>query len=163
MAREIRMYFRGTDAAAKRSVQATIATTGAGRERALFEVVITERRPTRSLEANRYYFGVIVKTFAEHLRDNACPLPDGFSSYQEYAHALLKEKCLRIPVLCGREIGGHVTGSTAALDVSEFHRYVTDCREWLEELGMPTPDAEPVYAEQPRPELRRRNTVSGGA
>lgn len=105
-----------------------------------FVVSIERQRATRSLQANAYYHGVVVRAFHEHT---------GYTPLE--AHELLK--ALHLPrdlaaagkngVLQGEHVIG---GSTTKLDKQRFYEYVEDCRNWLaQKFDIQTPDPDPGY------------------
>ena len=89
-----------------------------------------EIRPAkgRSSQANRYYFGVVIKAFSEHT---------GYE--RDEMHELLAMKFLRIE-------DDPLTGAprrkrTPKCDTAEFHEYVERCRRFAaSELGISIPD-----------------------
>lgn len=81
--------------------------------------------PRRTDAQNRYYHGVIVKLFADYLREN------GDVENAEIAHEILKSLHLQLPIVREGEIIGHRTGSTAKLSTSEFIEYNDRCIVWL--------------------------------
>lgn len=102
------------------------------------EVRITIERvhATRSAQANRYYWGVVVELLAEHT---------GYTA--DEIHDVLKAKFLpkKLAVTNGNgEIKGEfvVGGTTTKLDKLEFGEYVTRIRQWaLDDLGVLIPEA----------------------
>lgn len=129
----------------KRRVMSFIGTA-----RGLYNVSITPTRSLRSLQANRYYHGVVVKCFADFLRDQ------GEGASNDDCHEMLKFKFLRRSIV--DKATGEViefTPSTAKLDKAEFSRYVDLCAAWLKDffgILLPAPD----YAEQPIPATPNR-------
>ncbi len=98
------------------------------------EVLTRQRRTKRSDQANRYYFGVVVKLIAEHC---------GYET--DEMHELLAMKFLRIE-------DDPITGAprrkrTPKTDSIEFSAYVDRCKRFaLIELGVIIPDANEVAA-----------------
>lgn len=91
------------------------------------KVEIKRALPQRSLQQNRYYWGVVVKMIAEYTGHE----PDD-------VHSFLKYRFLR-------QSDGIIewTRSTADLDRAEFTEYIEKCRQWaLDELNItiPSPD-----------------------
>lgn len=103
------------------------------------EVVVSVRaaRNTRSLQANAYYWGVVLHAISEST---------GYTP--EECHELMKQihlpKAVTVAdgngvILEDRVIGG----STAALSVGDFAAYVTRVQQWAAlNLGLVIPDAE---------------------
>lgn len=100
-------------------------------------VTVTRRTATRSLQQNRWYWGVIVELLSEH------------TGYRpEEIHDVLKAKFLpkRLAIADGNgAIKGEfvIGGSTTRLNTLEFGEYCEAVRQWaLEELGVVIPDPE---------------------
>ncbi len=123
----------------------------AGFERAIqkfkgHEGVLTLRPKTalRSLEANNYYWGVVVKAAADesgqaesdiHTFWCAQFLPD--EKKRLLFHNRLTGERLQVDVDARR---------TSKLTGTPFYDYVEACRLWLQEwLGVTTPDPDPAY------------------
>ena len=92
------------------------------------EVIVRRKRLQRSLQANRYYFGVVVALIAEHC---------GYE--KDEMHELLAMRFLRIE-------DDPVTGSprrqrTPHTDTTEFSEYVERCIRFGAELGVVIPAA----------------------
>lgn len=104
-------------------------------DRGTYEVTVRRLRATRSSQANRYYWGVVIALLAEHT---------GYTP--EEMHEACKQ--LFVPKqldLCSAE--GEVVhtttmgGRTATLTTAQFTAYVDQVRRWAaEELGVETPD-----------------------
>ncbi len=102
-------------------------------------VTVEKRHATRSLEANRYYWGVVVHHISEHT---------GYTP--EETHDALKTMFLpKKLAMLGRN--GHldrelvIGGSTTKLNKVEFYEYCERIREWAREtlaVEIPTPDSE---------------------
>jgi hypothetical protein len=101
------------------------------------ELEVTRLRATRSQQANRYYWGVVIKALADRT---------GYTS--DEIHELMKAKFLpkELAILNGN---GDVVdqfvlgGSTRSLDTVEFYEYVERVREWAGtelEIYIPVPD-----------------------
>jgi hypothetical protein len=108
-------------------------------------------RMTVSQQLRGYYHGHIVQVFEDWLEDKRQPLPldehgDPLLSYHDYAHAILKLRCLKLPVFdADGELVGHVTGSTKGLPTDRMMAYVDRCRDYLwtkYELWTDDPDPE---------------------
>jgi len=101
------------------------------------DVDIARHNPTRTGQANRYYWGVVIAILADHT---------GYTP--DEIHDVLKRrflpKTLALSNRNGELIGEDVIGgSTAALDIAEFGDYVTRIKAWaLDDLGVfiPNPD-----------------------
>lgn len=97
------------------------------------EIVLRKRRTKRSSQANRYYFGVVVKLFAE-----SC----GYEP--DEMHEALAMRFLRIE-------DDPITGAprrkrTPDTDTAEFATYVDQCIRLAAEYGCVIPDAKDVAA-----------------
>lgn len=92
-------------------------------------------RATRSLAANRWYWGVLIKALTDHT---------GYTA--EEMHAILKAKFLPKNLAVrnrnGALVGDYVIGgTTTTLTPGEFHIYCRKARQWaLEELDVAVPD-----------------------
>ncbi len=90
-------------------------------------VEIARARRGRSGQANRYYFGCVVKGFGHYLRDQGnSHLSD------EMAHEIFKAMFLRTTVvneMTGAELS--FTGSSADLNTEQFSEYVEKCIAFL--------------------------------
>jgi hypothetical protein len=94
-----------------------------------YDVRVLPKRPVRSLKQNSFWHAAIVEPFAQFLREQEFSL----SSHDD-AHALLKEKFLRVPVTDPNgEVVGYVTRSTTGLTVEEFSQLCDVASEWLEQ------------------------------
>lgn len=99
------------------------------------EIEITRLRATRSQQANRYYWGVVI----QHLHELT-----GYAV--EELHELMKAKFLPKDLAfsdqSGRVIEQYVLGgSTRGLDTAEFYQYIERIREWAaDSLGLYIPD-----------------------
>lgn len=92
------------------------------------EITFRKRRTRRSSQANRYYFGVVVKMLAEHC---------GYDTQE--MHEALAMRFLRIedcPVT-----GAPRRKHTPDTDSSEFAEYVNHCIRLAAELGVVIPDS----------------------
>jgi hypothetical protein len=93
-------------------------------------VVVSKRKKNRSDNANRYYWGCVVKIAGDH-----------FGYVAEETHDAFKYLFLR-----REEPGKPVTlGSTARMSVGEFYEYVEGCRRWCAEQGLVIPDPLSYY------------------
>ena len=83
-------------------------------------------KQNRSLNANRYYRGVVLKMIADLTEDNQQDLHNQFK----------KEYC-----------GGR---STSELNTKEFHEYISKIRAWARKelaLRIPEPNEPPIFDE----------------
>lgn len=104
------------------------------------EIEIGRLRATRSVQANRYYFGVVLAEIARHTGHDVDTL-----------HELLKVRHLsRTEVVIdahGNIVDKVILGrSTRQLNISEFAEYVDAIRLWAaEKLCMEIPDSDPTW------------------
>lgn len=100
-----------------------------------YELYVQRLRAARSQQANRYYWGVVIKALCDHT---------GYTP--DELHEVLKQKFLpkSLALLDGNgDVKGEFVmgGSTAKLKVDEFHAYLEQVRRFAaEELGVYTPD-----------------------
>lgn len=89
------------------------------------EIVITKPRNQRSIDQNRYYWGVVVKMIAEERGED-----------RDSVHRFLKTKFLRIVAeFDGNEFD--YVRSTKSLSTTEWEEYMRKCRQWATmELGL---------------------------
>lgn len=113
----------------------------AGVAQGMYRVKLEPAAPTRSNRQNAFWHACVVEPFAAFLRDQEFSLCS-----HEDAHALLKEKFLRVPVSdANGEVIGYVTRSTTTLSKPEFAKLVDAARLWLDEqFGIVTPDPDPM-------------------
>lgn len=104
---------------------------------------INKSKNKRSLNQNKYYWGVVITIFAD------------YTGYlKEECHQILTEKFLQY-TKSGREF----TRSSKQLDTKEFEEYVKKCRMWLyheHQLHIPLPNE---VTEEMWIELSRKQTV----
>ncbi len=98
------------------------------------EVTIKHKKFSRSDNQNRYYFGVVVKTLADHT---------GFT--KDEMHEVLKHKFLRYwATISGPEDyieQVEFTKSTTDLNTAEMEQYLENIREWASiQLGCYIPE-----------------------
>lgn len=98
------------------------------------EVTVTRLRATRSPQANRYYWGVVMEALSQHT---------GYTP--EEMHELCKAQFLprKLAVSDGNgEVVGEFVlgGSTRSLKTNEFYEYVERVRQWAAELDCYVPD-----------------------
>jgi hypothetical protein len=114
------------DAGAKRELLSRL-----GALRGPYRVEVTRLRPRRTDRQNRWYWPAIVTPFAQYLSAQ-----DYDVTSPEQAHAILKERFLRIEVVnktTGEVIGQRVR-STTELSIEEFGDYCDRCAAWLSEF-----------------------------
>lgn len=98
-------------------------------------ITVTRKHATRSVQANRYYWGVVVELLSEHT---------GYTP--EEIHEVLKAKFIpkRLSVSDGNgEIKGEfvIGGTTTSMNKLEFGEFITNIRQWAaEELDVIIPD-----------------------
>jgi hypothetical protein len=93
------------------------------------EVIVRKFRPKRSISANRYYFGVVLKMLSNYTGYTVGEL-----------HALLKSELL----FCEFDQNGEPIESTADLSSKQFTEYVEECRRFAADLGVDVPDPRSV-------------------
>lgn len=107
----------------------------------MYDVALAPRRPTRSLRQNAAWWGLIVQPFYEFLRDQDIDISD-----PEQAHAILREKLLRVAVVSRRtgEVIAWRTRSTTELNTNEFAELYDKAQVWLaDQFGIVVPDPDP--------------------
>lgn len=125
--RDRRLYFHN-----RKAFDASVSSIREGSE---VEVAITLLRATRSVQQNRWYWGVCVHLLSEHT---------GYSP--EEMHDLLKAKFLpkHLAVLNGNGVVvDHyvIGGSTRQLNTVEFKDYTEAIQRWAaESVGVVIPD-----------------------
>jgi hypothetical protein len=105
----------------------------------MYRITAKPAAPTRSNEANGYYFSEVAGAYAEWLTENN-PRKYG----PEEAHYMLAAEVIGVPIYHpdrpGRQIGTFVP-PTHTMSVEEFMDYVGRARDWLlTELNIPTND-----------------------
>lgn len=101
----------------------------------LLELSVKEARRTRSHQANRYYWGVVVPLIGEHL---------GYTN--DEMHEALKYKFLRTEAECAASDLPKIR-STASLDVKEFGTFLETVITWAgSEFGLNIPGPNEVAA-----------------
>lgn len=99
----------------------------------IYVMEIQRSKDKRSLNQNKYYWGVIVTLFAEHT---------GYTSNE--SHQELASMFLRYD-----KDGKNFTRSTADLDTKEFEKYAEQCRFFMnQEIGLSIPLPNEVTEEQ---------------
>ena len=97
------------------------------------EITISRLRATRSQQANRYYWGVVLHLISEHTGDTPEDLHDYFKT------RFLPKKLS----LAGDELDVVVGGSTRTMNTSQFYAYVEQVRTFAGDflnLEIPLPD-----------------------
>ena len=96
-------------------------------------VTVVRQQHARTMQANRYYWGVVVETIAAYIGET-----------REDTHALLKAKFLpqrSIETLEGKILDG-VPATTRNLSVEGFSEYVERVKVWAAQfLGLAIPEA----------------------
>lgn len=98
-------------------------------------VTVSRKRATRSTQANRYYWGVVVELLSEHT---------GYTP--DEVHELLKSRFIpkKLAVVDGNgEVKGEfvIGGTTTSMNKLEFGEFCESIRRWAaEELGVVIPD-----------------------
>src|SRR5262252_1564389 len=97
-------------------------------------IVVERRHATRSVQANAYYWGVVVKALSDYTGST----PDEMHDILKMKF-LPKDVCIAAPN--GEVIGEFVIGgSTARLTTLEFYDYVEQIRGWsFEQLDVDIP------------------------
>lgn len=108
-----------------------------------YRIEISPTRPTRSVKQNAFYWGVIIASLWEWLRDQ-----DWTIGSDEAAHEMLKARFLATTIINKRtgEVIGRRVRSTTELTTEEFSDYVERCRMFLSEwCNIVVPDPDPCY------------------
>jgi hypothetical protein len=121
------------------------------------------RRPTRTLAQNAYWHGVIVESLRQFLAAQ-----DYENCDHDFAHEILKEKFLRVPVYSPRTgaVMCYRTRSTADLDTAEFTDLIERARAWLADrfnVVVPDPVPWPEREKEKRQERAARAAVTNGS
>ncbi len=118
----------------KGRLKAALAAMGTGP----VVVTIERKRPSRTIQQNAYYHGVVVAMIAKHTSQ------DPYSTHE----ALKREcnaQCVVFETPDGTVYETWVGKSTASLNVNDFSDYVERCRAWAGTflgLEIPDPDTE---------------------
>ena len=99
-------------------------------------ITIERKRRSRSIQQNRYYWGVIIEMIYRQLLD------DGWEITKEDVHELMKVK------YGAKELFNEATGevmqttrSTTDMSTTEFETYNENCKRWAAEtIGLNIPD-----------------------
>jgi hypothetical protein len=98
-------------------------------------ITVSRKHATRSVQANRYYWGVVVELLSEHT---------GYTP--DEIHEVLKAKFIpkKLAVSDGNgEIKGEfvIGGTTTEMNKLEFGEFITNIRQWAaDELDVVIPD-----------------------
>ena len=107
-----------------------------------YYISIKENKPIRSLNANRYYWGVVLKVLA---------LEFGYTA--DEMHEVCKQEFNRTVIYLEPMKNGmqrtHIIGqSTTGLDTGQFSRYIEQIRGWAaSEFSINIPDADSITDE----------------
>jgi hypothetical protein len=115
------------DLGVKRTLKAHIDTL-----KGLYEVTLKRRRPTRSLNQNRYYWSAVVGPWLAWLREN-----EGSDFIdKEQAHEALKLAVLGMKTVANKKTGAavKVPPRTRRMQTDEFGDYVERCIQFLGEF-----------------------------
>jgi hypothetical protein len=103
----------------------------------MLELTLSRRRATRSVQANRYYWGVVLHLIAEHTGYTPDELHD-------VVKQMFLPKVLALTDGNGEIKGEYVIGgSSRQLKTNEFYDYVEQIRRWAAEslsVDIPGPD-----------------------
>jgi len=100
-------------------------------------VTVQRKRPSRTVNQNAYYWGVVIKAISDETGQGL-----------ESIHEFLKRECNAQHVemtnrTTGEQYDAWIGGSTASLNVNDFYDYVERCRAWAGTfLGLTIPDPE---------------------
>lgn len=98
-------------------------------------LTIERKKPKRSIEANAYYWSVVVKLIAEDTGQDTESVHEFLKREANAQHVEMVNKAT------GEVYESWVGGSTAALNVGDFYAYVERCRAWAGQfLGLVIPD-----------------------
>jgi hypothetical protein len=106
------------------------------------ELTLKRRRATRSIQANRYYWGGVIDKLCQHCDQNYTP---------EEMHEILKAKFIPKKLALADGNGEIVFemvlgGSTRSMNTNEFYDYVESIRMWAAEtLGCDIPDPDEPF------------------
>ena len=97
------------------------------------EVIVKYPQSLRSLQQNRYYWGVVVDLISQHT---------GYA--KEETHEILKAKFLSREAFIGKEPVRYAR-STTSLTTKQFKKYLNEIKEWaFIELGIVIPEPEDI-------------------
>ena len=101
--------------------------------RGLYEISISPRKKTRSLNANSYYHVAVVAPFLEWLKEN---WGDNAITHEQ-AHELLKRKVLGVIEKVDKSTGEvfEITPTSHDMDQYEFGEYIEKAAAWLAEFA----------------------------
>lgn len=109
-------------------------------------ITVEKAFATRSLDANAYYFGVVLAHLADYTGHDLMELHD-------YCKHRFNPRVITICDADGFVVGEEVIGQTTTkLTTLTFYQYVEQIRQWMRnEFGLETPDPDPAS----RPALRK--------
>jgi len=119
------LIFNLSDLSVKRALISRIGTL-----QGLWEVRLKQRKRTRTLDQNAYYFAAIATPFREWLREQY-----GDSQITtDQAHEMLKVKILGMDekLIEGTDEVLRLIPRSKTLDTAEFAEYIFKCSAWLE-------------------------------
>lgn len=117
--------FNFSDIAIKRDFQSTI-----GRLDGYWRITLREARPRVTDPQRGYYFGVVVRFFADYMREQDPTLT--LKEAADTAHLEIKHHCLPEPIIDadGRLIAERV-GSVTKIDKQRMSKLIDDAILWL--------------------------------
>lgn len=102
-----------------------------GALKGLWEITLKERRLTRTLKANRYYFVAVCQPFQVWLSEQY-----GQEVDIEQAHEMLRNRVLGMDEIVNKDTGEvlELPRRTRTMDIGEFNDYVENCARFLAEF-----------------------------
>jgi hypothetical protein len=98
-------------------------------------VTVARQKSKRSLDANAYYFGVVVKMIATETGQDAESVHEFLKREANAQHVEMVNKAT------GEVYEAWIGASTAVLNTGDFYSYVERCRAWAGQfLGLVIPD-----------------------
>lgn len=130
-----------------------------GKATGVYEFDGEPKKNTRSLQQNKWYWGVIVQLFYEFLRDQDYEITSPDAAHGFIAAKLLREELINPAT--GEVIGRRIR-STTELSTAEFSDYCERARAWLADFfGIVCPDPDPAWSRQSR-EVEAGSTPARG-
>lgn len=126
----------------------------------LWEVTLKQRKYTRSLSQNAYWWVAVVQPFSEWLTSEW-----GEPVELEQAHELLKHKILGTKELVNKSTGEtiEITRSSRQLDTKEFGDFIEEAAQWLAQFtGIVVLPPEIFYQSKEKHERTTREARSRG-
>ena len=125
-----------------------------GRLSGPYEILIRQVKRTRSLDANKFYFGAVVSPFRDWLRENYGD--SGITT--EQAHEMLKVKILGLDE---RKIEGTdetitIIPRSKTMKDDEFSLYTEKCIQWLGDFCQIEVAPVELFYERPSPPRSKR-------